>query len=127
MIKNKKIFCFDIDNVICKTIDSDYSNSKPNKKVIKLINCLYKNENTIKIFTSRYMGRNYEDYNLVKKKYLFKTKKQLDSWGVKYHYLILGKPSYDLFVDDRAFGFSKNWLTLFKKRFSKYLLNLKDN
>ena len=30
---NKKlIFCFDIDNIICKTIGSDYKSSSPKKK-----------------------------------------------------------------------------------------------
>jgi hypothetical protein len=27
---------------------------------------------------------------------------QLDAWGVKYHELRLGKPVYDLFIDDKA-------------------------
>ena len=30
------------------------------------------------------------------------TKKQLKSWGVKHHELRLGKPVYDLFIDDKA-------------------------
>ncbi len=29
---NKKIICFDIDNVICKTTTNKYSKSKPKKK-----------------------------------------------------------------------------------------------
>ena len=29
------------------------------------------------------------------------TKKQVDEWNVKYHELLLGKPQYDIFVDDR--------------------------
>ena len=33
------------------------------------------------------------------------TKKQLKKWGVKYHQLIMGKPSYDLIVDDLAIYF----------------------
>ena len=36
----KAIF-LDIDGVICKTIKSNYKNSKPNFKVIKFINKLY--------------------------------------------------------------------------------------
>jgi len=45
---NKKIICFDIDNVICKTAESKYSKSKPKKNVIKLINRLYDDGNYIK-------------------------------------------------------------------------------
>ena len=44
----KLIFCFDLDNVICKTKGSDYNNSKPIKKVIDLINSLYKKKILLK-------------------------------------------------------------------------------
>ena len=36
-MKNK-IFIFDLDNTICKTVGSNYSKSKPKKKIIKLKN-----------------------------------------------------------------------------------------
>jgi len=32
------------------------------------------------------------------------TKQQLDSWGCKYHEVRLGKPSYDIWIDDKAFN-----------------------
>ena len=35
--KKKLIFCFDIDNTICTTKKSNYTKSKPNKKIINLI------------------------------------------------------------------------------------------
>ena len=44
----RKILCFDIDNVICKTKKKNYSNSRPNKKVIKKINKLYNNGYIVK-------------------------------------------------------------------------------
>ncbi len=34
-MEKKFIFCFDIDNTICKTVGSDYKNSKPKKKNYK--------------------------------------------------------------------------------------------
>ena len=30
------------------------------------------------------------------------TKKQLKEWGVKYHDLFLGKPSGDIYIDDKG-------------------------
>ena len=30
-----------------------------------------------------------------------KTKEQLDSWGRKYHGILINKPVYDLFIDDK--------------------------
>ena len=62
-----KILCFDIDNVICKTKKNNYKNSKPNKRAIKKINQLYDQGYIIKIFTSRYMGRNNENVSKAKK------------------------------------------------------------
>ena len=37
------------------------------------------------------------------------TKDQLKKWKVNYHKLILGKPSYDLFIDDKSIYFKKYW------------------
>lgn len=105
----KKILCFDIDNVICKTKGSNYKNSRPIKKSIILINALYFQGYYIKIFTSRFMGRNNENTFNAKKDGFNFTKNQLKKWGLKYNKLIFGKPSYDVFIDDRCFFFKKNW------------------
>ena len=104
-----KILCFDIDNVICKTKKNNYKNSKPNKRAIKKINQLYDQGYIIKIFTSRYMGRNNENVSKAKKQGYRMTIDQLKKWKIKYHRLIFGKPSFDLFIDDRALFFKKNW------------------
>ena len=115
----KKKLCFDLDNVICKTKGSDYNNSKPIKKVINLINSLYKKKYFIKIFTARYMGRNKENSLKVKKQYYKKTHKTLLNWGLKFDLLIMGKPSYDIFVDDKNYNFKKNWVKSFEKKYIK--------
>ena len=97
----KKIFCFDVDNTICITKGKQYSRSKPIEEVIILINKLYSEGHVIKIFTSRYMGRNKGNKNLaIKSGYNF-TKKQLKKWNVKYDVLIMGKPPADYYVDDK--------------------------
>ena len=113
----KKIICFDIDNVICNTVKNKYRNSKPNIKVINLINLLFEKGHTIKIFTARYMGRNNDNVRKAKKQGYNLTKKQLNKWNVNYHKLIFGKPSYDIFIDDKAMGYDKNWYTEIKKKF----------
>ena len=95
---------FDIDNTICKTKSFFYDKAKPKKKIIKIINQLYDNNYYIKFFTGRYMGRNNENSKYVAKKYYLKTKKQLESWNVKFHELIMGKPSYDLHFDDKTYN-----------------------
>tara|TARA_B100000780_G_C21066707_1_gene428994 strand:- start:358 stop:726 length:369 start_codon:yes stop_codon:yes gene_type:complete len=113
MKKIKNVYstlCFDIDNTICVTKTNDYKNSKPIIKNIKFINYLYKKNYYIKIFTARFMGRAKENINLVKKMDNGLTKKQLIKWGLKYHELYFGKPSYDLIVDDKTLNFEKNWV-----------------
>ena len=37
------------------------------------------------------------------------TENQFDKWGVKYHELKFGKPSYDIFIDDKNMN-TKDWL-----------------
>ena len=117
--KYKKIICFDLDNVICSTKSNDYENSKPIIKNIKVINYLYENDFYIKVFTARYMGRNNQKKSEVSK-YRGITKLFLDKkCKVKYHELIMGKPSYDLFIDDKCFGYKKNWANIVMKKYLK--------
>ncbi len=113
----KKIFCFDLDNTICKTNGSDYDKSIPIIPVINLINRLFKKKNKIIIFTARYMGRNKENSKLVKKKYYQKTYKQLKKWNLKFDELIMGKPTFDVIIDDKSFDFNKKWVEKFKKKY----------
>ena len=84
-------------------------------KTIKLINNLYDNGHIIKIFTARYMGRSKENIFLAKKKGFHFTKKQLNGWSLRYHKLLFGKPTFDLFIDDKSIFFRKNWIKNIKK------------
>jgi len=118
----KKIFCFDLDNVICKTNLNNYKLSKPIKPVINLINKLYAKNYTIIIFTARYMGRSKEKVTIAKRKAYNLTKSQLKKWNCNYHKIIFGKPSYDYLVDDKAYGFKKKWYDDFFRRFKIDLL-----
>lgn len=111
----KKTICFDIDGVICKTNKSDYKNSSPLKKNIKIINELYDKKYNVILFTARYMGRfknNSKKATKLGKKY---TLKQLKEWGVNYNKIFFAKPSFDIVVDDKSIFFKKNWTTFFKK------------
>jgi histidinol phosphatase-like enzyme len=107
-MKKKKIICFDLDNVVCTTKRNNYKCSKPIQKSINLINKLYSQGYQIIIFTARGMGRFNGNYNMVVKFYRQLTLKQLRIWTVNYQ-LLLGKPAYDYFIDDKAYGFKKNW------------------
>ena len=115
--KFKKIICFDLDNVLCKTIGKDYKNAKPNKSHIKKVNELFDQGYMIKIFTGRYMGRNNENVIAARKQGYRMTSNQLMEWKIKFHRLLFGKPSFDLFIDDKSIYFKKDW----NKNINKYL------
>lgn len=115
-LNKKKVICFDIDNVICKTNGTNYKNSRPIKKNIHFINLLFNKGYKIKIFTARFMGRNKDNLVLAKKEGYKFTKKQLKDWGVKYHKLFFGKPSFDIFIDDKSLYFKNNWIKDLKRK-----------
>lgn len=95
-MKNKKIYCFDLDETLCsKAIDGDYVTAKPFQKAIDKVNELFDDGNTILIFTGRgsSSGKNWEEL----------TVKQLNQWEIKHHKLIMNKkPTYDIIIDDKA-------------------------
>ena len=55
------------------------------------------------------MSRSRENIRLANKKGYKLTLQQLKKWDLKFHKLLMGKPSYDVIVDDKAVGFSSNW------------------
>lgn len=91
------IIYVDIDETICTHDVShgarDYSLAKPIPERIQKINKLYKNGNTIVYWTARgtMTGIDWRDV----------TERQLQEWGADHHELKLGKPAYDLFIDDK--------------------------
>ena len=88
------IIYIDIDETICVTpSDRDYSKAMPIVENIEKANKLYDEGHEITYWTARgtKSGIDWTDV----------TKKQLEEWGAKHHELKLGKPYYDLFIDDK--------------------------
>jgi len=89
----------DIDDTICyyekinNTDKKDYSKAKPYLERIKKINKLYTKGNEIIYWTAR--------GSVTQKIWFSITYKQLESWGCLFHELRMGKPAYDLFIDDK--------------------------
>jgi hypothetical protein len=100
-----KVYVVDIDGTICINGDCSsckYEGSAPIPERIEKINSLYDKGHTIKYFTARGMGRYNDDVEKARDKFYNLTKMQLDIWGCKYHQLILGKPSADIYIDDKS-------------------------
>ena len=108
--KKTKIFAFDIDGVICSTVNGDYGEAVPKKKAINKINKIYADGNKVIIFTARYMGRTNNNIEQAKTLGYKETIKQLKDWGLNFHELLMGKPSYDILVDDKAYNYDEDWI-----------------
>ncbi len=81
-----------------------------------MVNLLYKKGYYIKIFTARFMGRSNQNKILAQKKANSMTINQLKKWKVNYHEVIFGKPSYDIFVDDKSLFYKNDWIKLIKRK-----------
>lgn len=107
-----KTLCFDIDGTLCTNTEGKYDQAKPYPQNISKLNQLYKTGHQIILHTARgtTTGLNWKRL----------TQRQLSRWGVKYHSLVFGKPSADLYFDDKSVGLfdwlsSKSLVSLLKK------------
>lgn len=91
----------DLDNTLCETEDSNYTESKPIEERIIKVNKLKDDGNKITIWTARGQTSGIDYTEL--------TKKQLTDWGIRYDKLLMGKPSYDLYIDDKSVNVDKHW------------------
>jgi len=89
----------DIDETICHYVSEnndsarDYALAIPYPGRIQKINNLHAEGHTIVYWTARGSVTQINWFQL--------THSQLTSWGAKFHELRMGKPAYDLFIDDK--------------------------
>lgn len=91
-----KRYFVDLDNTLCNTVDGDYVNSTPIHERIDYVNSLKSEGNHITIWTARGSRSKIDHREL--------TIIQLSEWGVQYDDLLLGKPDYDVYLDDKSFN-----------------------
>jgi len=94
-------YYIDLDNTLCFTEKSDYENSVPILERIRYVNELKKQGNHITIWTARGRRTGIDHREL--------TLKQLKEWNVEYHDLLMGKPDYDIYIDDKSFNVDSKW------------------
>jgi branched-subunit amino acid aminotransferase/4-amino-4-deoxychorismate lyase len=85
---------FDLDGTLCTNTFGEYERAEPHAWAIERVNELAAAGYRIVILTARgsATGIDWEE----------RTHEQLARWGVRYDELRLGKPSGDVYVDDRA-------------------------
>jgi phosphatidate phosphatase PAH1 len=96
-------YVIDIDGTICdKPEGKDYYDSMAKKDRIEIINKLYDEGHYIVYLTARGMGRYNNNAKLSESHLRHITELQLKEWGCKYHELFMGKPSGDVYIDDKG-------------------------
>lgn len=94
------IYCFDIDGTLCTNTEGEYESSKPMQDRIAAVNRLFDDGHEILLLTARGSTTGID--------WRQTTEAQLAAWGVKYHRLYFGKPTADLYIDDKAIN-DKTW------------------
>ena len=91
-----QVIFVDIDDTICHRPDKtglDYATSEPFPERIDRINKLYQEGNTIVYWAARGSKTGINWFSV--------TYEQLKKWGCQFHELRMGKPVYDIFIDDK--------------------------
>lgn len=95
-------YVIDIDGTICTNTNGKYKEAQPFTNRIDKINQLYDDGHRIVFFTARGMKSLEGDIDSVYRIWYAFTQEQLKKWNVKYHALIMGKPSADYYIDDKG-------------------------
>lgn len=87
-------YMVDIDGTICHSPSSDYKESKPIWDRIEKINNLFDQGHEIHYWTARggNSGKDWSEFTI----------QQFSDWGCKYTSLSFNKPTYDIWIDDKA-------------------------
>lgn len=88
------IIYIDIDDTICHTFGLEYDKAEPIIENINKFNKLYDQGHTIVYWTAR--------GTVIQKNWFKTTVDQFERWAVKYTEIRMGKPNYDLFIDDKS-------------------------
>ena len=94
-------YFIDLDNTLCFTQNSDYKNSTPIEERIRYVNDLKKQGHHITIWTARGATSGIDHFEL--------TASQLKEWKVDYDILLMRKPDYDIYIDDKSFNVDSHW------------------
>lgn len=108
-MSKQKTIAFDLDDVLCfrpKGYEhlgpSKYNYCYPIEENIELVNSLYDDGYKIVIYTARGMSQFNGNVTEIYSQLYSQTIKQLNSWGLKYHQLVMGKIHYDVLIDDKV-------------------------
>jgi hypothetical protein len=88
------IYCFDIDGTVCTNTEGKYADAQPFYDTIAQVNRLFAEGHRILLYTARGATTGIDWRDL--------TERQLAEWNVRYHELFMGKPTADIYIDDKG-------------------------
>jgi hypothetical protein len=92
--------CLDIDGTLCTNTDGRYEDAVPFPDVIAEVARVRAAGHRVILYTARGNTTGIDWRQL--------TIRQLAQWGVPYDELVMGKPTADVYIDDRAIN-STDW------------------
>lgn len=104
------IHCFDIDGTLCTNTNGGYEKAQPFYDVIAQVNRIYDEGHRVILYTARGSTTGIDWHKL--------TLEQLEKWGVHYHELVMGKPTADIYIDDKAIN-TLDWGKMPKQKTSE--------
>lgn len=87
-------YMIDIDGTICNNTNGDYQSAVPFLDRIAHFNKLFDEGHEIHYWTARGVNSGID--------WTITTRQQFANWQVKYTSLSMNKPSYDIWIDDKA-------------------------
>jgi capsule biosynthesis phosphatase len=99
--------CFDLDGTLCDgelsgESGTDYSECQPIPGAADILRSLRSQGHTVIIQTARGMGSTHGNVGAAQAKVAAITFEQLEAWGFEYDEIYFGKPSAELYIDDKS-------------------------
>jgi len=92
-------YCFDIDGTLSSNTEGAYEEASPFPDAVAEVNRLFAQGNEIHLYTARGSTTGID--------WRKTTERQLRDWKVSYHSLSFGKPTADIYIDDKAINVSQ--------------------
>lgn len=121
--------CIDIDGTICelKTLIGSYGNVLPLPGARDFIKSMRKKGHTIILYTARHMKTCDGNVGLVLARQGLTLFNWLEEHDIQYDEIYFGKPSADVYIDDNAFRFNGNWMSLMKEESLEKIKSTENN
>ena len=97
----------DFDGTLCSWHPGAYELAQPLPERIERVRRMKEAGHTIWIYTAR--GASLGSEAAADARWGDLTRGQLTTWGIPFDKLIIGKPPYDVIIDDRAVNFTEDW------------------